>query len=87
MPVLGDVFAGLTGLESVVSEPPSRGELDTVRRAGYRNYAAVVGLHPFFHAPGDGSETTTGAILEATGRAFPRLLDRLIGAGRTGDPR
>ncbi|MBT6406708.1 MAG: hypothetical protein HOK06_03825 [Rhodospirillaceae bacterium] len=76
--VLGDVFAGLAGLEPIVAKPPLRGELENVRRAGFRSYAAVVGLHPFHHAPSDGPETTTGAILEATGRAFTRFLDRLI---------
>ena len=85
--VLGEVFGGLTGLEPIVPEPPLRGELENVRRAGYQSYTTVVGLHPFHHAPSDGPETTTEAILEATGRAFPRLLDRLIGDRRTGDRR
>ncbi|MDP6788846.1 MAG: hypothetical protein QF830_08265 [Rhodospirillales bacterium] len=85
--VLGDVFGELPGLEPVVPEPPLRGELENVRRAGYKDYATVVGLHPFHHAPSDGPGTTTGAILEATGRAFPRFLERLIGNARNGDLR
>ena len=68
--VLGDVFAGMTGLEPVAPKPPLRGELENVRRAGYRDYAAVVGLHPFHHAPSDGPETTTGPSWKPPGEPF-----------------
>lgn len=68
--VLGDTFTRLPGLEPVVAKPLLRGELENVRHAGFRSYAAVVGLHPFHHTPSDGPETTTGLSWKQPGRPF-----------------
>jgi hypothetical protein len=77
LPLARAIFAGHVGLEAPYSSDTiSAGEQIEILAAGYRNVAAVFGLHRYHHVAGDDARCVSAANVAATARAFQRLLER-----------
>lgn len=83
LPLAREIFAGHVGLEAPYSsETISAGEQIEILAAGYRNVAAVFGLHRYHHVAGDDRRCISPANVATTAQAFQRLLERA--AARSG---
>jgi hypothetical protein len=77
LPLARGIFAGHAGLEAPYSSDIlSAGEQTEIRAAGYRNVAAVFGIHRFHHGAGDDASCVSAASVSATAMAFQQLLER-----------
>lgn len=79
LPLARAIFAGHVGLEvPYSSETISAGEQIEILAAGYRNVAAVFGIHRYHHVAGDDARCVSAANVAKTAAAFQRLVEAAI---------
>ncbi|MBO9570589.1 MAG: hypothetical protein J7497_00015 [Chitinophagaceae bacterium] len=66
-------FKDTKGEKVLANENPG-GELAYVARKGYKRFAGITHVHPFFHVETDDENTTSEDILESTASAFKDFL-------------
>ncbi|WP_249341238.1 MULTISPECIES: hypothetical protein [unclassified Sphingomonas] len=77
LPLARAIFAGHVGLEAPYSsETISAGEQIEILAAGYRNVAAVFGIHRHHHVVDDDRRCVSAANVAKTAHGFQRLLER-----------
>ena len=79
LPLARATFAGHAGLEAPYSSDVlSAGEQIEILAAGYKNVAAVFGLHRYHHVIGDDARCVSAPNVAATAAAFQQLVERVI---------
>lgn len=79
LPLARTLFAGHVGLEAPYSSALlSAGEQIEILAAGYRNVAAVFGIHRFHHGAGDDARCVSATNVAATAAVFQQMLERVI---------
>lgn len=79
LPLARAIFAGHVGLEAPYSsETISAGEQIEILAAGYRNVAAVFGIHRYHHVAGDDARCVSAANVARTAAAFQRLVEAAL---------
>lgn len=79
LPLAREIFAGHVGLEAPYSsETISAGEQIEILAAGYRNVAAVFGIHRYHHVAGDDARCVSAANVARTAAGFQRLVAAVV---------
>jgi hypothetical protein len=81
LPVCQAAFAGQPVIEQPLKADAARalGEYKLVVEEGYPTSAGFWGAHGLFHTPTDGSNTTSGAIMEPIVRAIAKVIEARVG--------
>lgn len=77
-----NAFKEIKGEKVLANQSPG-GELAYVARKGYKRFAGISYVHPFFHVKTDDAGTTSEEILQSTATAFKNFLASEAGLNNT----